>query len=210
MTSALGSAGTPGANGGRGSLTSEPERFSEAAWELLLASQDQARRWRHGQMDVEHLMQVLFSDPRYATWIDPLPVQPDRLLDRLDAFCADQPGGSGGQLFIGEALEDLLEAADRRRAAWGSRWLDGPHLLLALLDEPRCGASLLAAEGLNEELLLRQLRSVGAASERPVPDAPAARSFTPAAPAPRPGDPRAPGRWRAGTGAGPPFGRCLD
>ena len=42
----------------RGSLTAEPDRFSELAWELLLASQEQARRWRHEQMDVEHLLQV--------------------------------------------------------------------------------------------------------------------------------------------------------
>ena len=30
----------------RGSLTAEPDRFSDAAWDLLLASQEQARRWR--------------------------------------------------------------------------------------------------------------------------------------------------------------------
>jgi len=176
LTSTGNAAGSPGADSGRGSLTAEPDRFSEAAWELLLASQDQARRWRHGQMDVEHLMQVLFSDPRYGAWVDPLPLQPERLLDRLDAFCADQPSNSGPQLFVGDALEDLLEAADRRRASWGSRWLDGPHLLLALLDEPRCGASLLAAEGLSEELLLRQLRSAGGASERQEPQAPPQRA----------------------------------
>ena len=193
MTSGLTSPGNPrgntGADPGRGSLTSEPDRFSELAWELLLASQDQARRWRHGQMDVEHLMQVLFSDPRYGAWIDPLPLQPERLLDRLDAFCADQPSGSGAQLFVGDALEDLLEAADRRRASWGSRWLDGPHLLLALLEEPRCGASLLAAEGLTEELLLRQLRSAGGVTERQGPQATSQRAaFQPAVP-PRPQEP---------------------
>ena len=116
MTSGLTSTAYPGANPGRGSLTSEPDRFSEAAWDLLLASQDQARRWRHGQLDVEHLMQVLFSDPGYGAWIDPLPLQPERLLDRLDAFCADQPGGSGAQLFIGDALEELLEAACSQQA----------------------------------------------------------------------------------------------
>ena len=177
LTSTGNPAGNPGADPGRGSLTSEPDRFSEAAWELLLASQDQARRWRHGQMDVEHLMQVLFSDPRYGAWIDPLPLQPERLLDRLDAFCADQPSSSGAQLVVGDALEDLLEAADRRRASWGSRWLDGPHLLLALLDEPRCGASLLAAEGLTEELLLRQLRSAGGSGERRGPEPAVSRSL---------------------------------
>ncbi|MCP9850030.1 ATP-dependent Clp protease ATP-binding subunit [Cyanobium sp. Morenito 9A2] len=141
-----------------GSLTSEPDRFSDAAWDLLLASQDQARRWRHGQLDVEHLLQVLFSDARFASWVDPLPIDVDQVLDRIEAFCAEQPTGGGDELFIGEALEDLLEAADRRRGGWGSRLIDGPHLLLALLEEPRLGAELLAAEGLREERLLRQLR----------------------------------------------------
>ena len=46
----------------RGSLTHEPDRFSDEAWDLLLAGQDVARRWRHEQLDVEHLLQVLFSD----------------------------------------------------------------------------------------------------------------------------------------------------
>ena len=140
------------------SLTAEPERFSEAAWDLLLASQDQARRWRHGAMDVEHLLLTLFSDPRFAAWASPLPVDDNRLLDRLEAFCAEQPSASGETLYIGEALEDLLEAADRRRAAWGAPLLDGPHLLLALLREPRIAGRLLAEEGLSEDLLQRQWR----------------------------------------------------
>jgi len=148
------------------SLTADPDRFSEAAWELLLAGQDQARRWRHGQLDVEHLLQVLFQDPRYAPWIDPLPLDADRLLDRIEGFCADQPGAAGEELFVGDALEDLLEAADRRRAGWGSRLIDVPHLLLALLDEPRLGGSLLAEAGLSEERLLRLLRPEAGAGAR--------------------------------------------
>jgi ATP-dependent Clp protease ATP-binding subunit ClpB len=153
----------------RPSLTSEPERFSDPAWDLLLASQDQARRWRHGQMDVEHLVQVLFSDPRYASWIEPLPLALEELLDALDGFCADQPGGGGRDLYIGEALEELLEAADRLRASWGSRLIDVPHLLLALLDEPRIGASLLQRQGLSAELLTRTLRLGSAAPRRAEP-----------------------------------------
>ena len=34
------------------SLTSEPDRFSDDAWELLLSGQDVARRWRHEDLDV--------------------------------------------------------------------------------------------------------------------------------------------------------------
>jgi ATP-dependent Clp protease ATP-binding subunit ClpA len=158
-----------------GSLTAEPDRFSDGAWDLLLAGQDQARRWRHGHLDVEHLLQVLLSDPRFAPWVDPLPIDVDRVLDRIEAFCAEQPSGGGGELFIGEALEELLEAADRRRALWGSRLIDLPHLLLALLDEPRLGAEVLAAEGLSEERLLRQLRPGAALRPSPTPPVPTAQ-----------------------------------
>ncbi|MBD2424019.1 AAA family ATPase [Cyanobium sp. FACHB-13342] len=140
------------------SLTSEPDRFSDDAWDLLLASQDTARRWRHGAMDVEHLLQTLLLERRFAPWLDPLPLDPDRLLDRLESFCADQPGSTGEALYIGDALEDLLEDAERCRAAWGSPLLDLPHLLMALVREPRIGAALLGGEGLSEDLLLRQFR----------------------------------------------------
>jgi len=167
----------------RGSLTAEPDRFSDAAWDLLLSTQEQARRWRHGDMDVEHLLQVLFSDPRYGSWIDPLPIDPDRLLDQLDDFCADQPTSSGRELYVGEALEELLDAAERRRAAAGARLIDLPELLLALLDEPRLGGALLAQQGLSEDLLLRQQRVEPRAVPQPAPAAPSTPSVPPVVPA---------------------------
>ena len=163
-----------GPAGAPASLTSDPDRFSDAAWDLLIASQEQARRWRHGAMDVEHLLLTLLLNRRFASWVAPLPLDEDRLLDRLESFCAEQSGGDGGTLYIGDALEDLLEEADRRRAAWGSRLLDVPHVLLALLVEPRIGASLLVEEGLSEDLLRRQWRPLPAAAEPPMATPPAA------------------------------------
>jgi ATP-dependent Clp protease ATP-binding subunit ClpB len=150
------------------SLTTDPDRFSDAAWDLLLASQEQARRWRHGEMDVEHLLQVLFSDARYASWLDPLPLDPEALLDQLDDFCAEQPTSSGRDLFVGEALEALLDGAERQRAAAAARLIDVPQILLALLEEPRLGRPLLAEQGLSADLLRRQQRS------QPLPEAPPA------------------------------------
>ena len=169
------------------SLTSEPERFSDDAWDLLLATQDTARRWRHGVMDVEHLLQTLLLERRFGPWLDPLPLDPDRLLDRVESFCIDQPSSGGAELYIGDALEDLLEDAERCRAAWGSALVDLPQLLVALVREPRIGASLLAGEGLSEDLLLRQFRPAAAPAKSPAP-APAKAS----APAPPPAAPPAP------------------
>ncbi|MFZ9974384.1 MAG: Clp protease N-terminal domain-containing protein, partial [Vulcanococcus sp.] len=178
------------------SLSAEPDRFSDAAWDLLLASQEQARRWRHGDMDVEHLLQVLFSDARYASWIDPLPLDPEALLDQLDDVCAEQPTSTGRELYIGEALEELLDSADRCRQAAGAPLIDIPQILLALLDDPRLGRRLLADQGLSEDLLRRQQRPERAA---PAPVEPVRR-----APEPRAGQPA--DRWidRSPAAAPPP------
>ncbi len=156
------------------SLTADPDRFSEDAWDLLLASQDQARRWRHGAMDVEHLLLALLLDRRFAVWVEPLPIDQDRVLDRLETFCADQPAAGTDILYIGDALEDLLEGADRRRTAWGSRLIDVPHLLLALLEEPRLGEALLREEGLSEDVVLRQGRPGETVPVEAPPPAPSA------------------------------------
>ena len=45
----------------QGSLTTDPDRFSDEAWDLLIGAQDSARRWRHQNLDVEHLMQTLLQ-----------------------------------------------------------------------------------------------------------------------------------------------------
>jgi ATP-dependent Clp protease ATP-binding subunit ClpB len=172
-------------SGPSASLTGSPERFGDATWDLLIASQEQARRWRHGVMDVEHVLLALLLESRFAPWVDRLPLEEDRLLDRLEAFCADQPTSADPTLYIGDALEDLLEEANRRRAGWGDRLIELPHLLLALLEEPRLGAALLADEGLSDDLLTRQWRpgGSGARAEGSVPaGSPASAGGAPAGP----------------------------
>ena len=173
------------------SLTSDPDRFSDDGWELLLAAQDTARRWRHGAMDVEHLLQTLLSERRFDRWLDPLPLDPDRLLDRLESFCADQPSANGPELYIGDALEDLLEAAERCRVAWGAPLLDVPQLLVALVGDPRIAASLLVPEGLSEDLLRRQFCPDDWIDRPPLPTPPTAHQAAPPA-APPPATPPGP------------------
>jgi ATP-dependent Clp protease ATP-binding subunit ClpA len=125
------------------SLTADPDRFSEDAWDLLLAGQDQARRWRHGAMDVEHLLLSLLQEPRFDRWGQRLGVPRDAALDQLETFCAAQPTASGSALYIGDALEDLLEQADACRALQGQALIDLSHLIEALATEPRIGIALL-------------------------------------------------------------------
>jgi ATP-dependent Clp protease ATP-binding subunit ClpA len=162
------------------SLTAEPDRFSDDAWELLLAGQDLARRWRHGEMDVEHLLQVLFSDRRYGDLVAALSLDSEELLDRLEGFLADQPMARGDELFIGDDLEDLLEQADRQRALWGSRLIEVSHVLMAMGRDPRVGADLFERLGLPSDRLEAEVRQWRPAQRAVVDPTVGARASGPA------------------------------
>ena len=160
-----------GSSSFNGSLTHEPDRFSDAAWDLLLSAQDVARRWRHEQLDVEHLIQVLFTDPDSRNWVEGLPLVVDELLDRLEDVLADQPSGRGTDLFIGEDLEQLLESADAVCQRWGVERIDVPQLLMAIGADPRLGAELFAGLGLSADRLeeLLQAPSIATQLSQPAP-----------------------------------------
>ena len=73
------------------SLTANPDRFSEDAWALLLSSESEARRWRHEYLDVEHILQVLFTDSSYRSTIASLPIDDEEVLNRIENFLATLP-----------------------------------------------------------------------------------------------------------------------
>ena len=173
--------GSPSFNG---SLTHEPDRFSDAAWDLLLSAQDVAGRWRHEQLDVEHLIQVLFTDPVSRTWVEGLPLVADELLDRLEDVLADQPSGRGTDLFIGEDLEQLLESADAVCRRWGVERIDVPQLLMAIGADPRLGAELFAGLGLSADRLEELLQAPSVATQPSQPSSPQPSSSQPSPPPP--------------------------
>ena len=140
------------------SLISQPERFSEEAWELLLAGQAQAQAWQHRQMDVEHLLLALLDTPAGESWRRRLRLNPSHLLPQLDEFCGDQPTEDSDALYLGPDLDRLLNDADRLAHRWGSSNIDMAHLLLALAEDERIGAALLADQNLSPPEIMRCLR----------------------------------------------------
>ncbi|KKZ11512.1 MAG: hypothetical protein TQ37_06885, partial [Candidatus Synechococcus spongiarum 15L] len=140
------------------SLITQPERFSEEAWELLLAAQAQAQAWQHRQMDVEHLLLALLETPAGETWQRRLRLNPAHMLPRLDEFCGDQPTEDSDALYLGPDLDQLLNDADRLAHRWGSSSIDMAHLLLALAEDERIGAALLEDQKLSPPEIMRRLR----------------------------------------------------
>ena len=164
------------------SLTTEPERFNELAWDLLLAAQDEARRWRHGDLDVEHVVLALLQEGRLRPLLEQLRLTGFELREDLEDFCARQPTRSGTNLYVGEDLEQLLDRAEQERLRCGAPDIEPSHLLLSLAADQRLGAELLRRQGLDAQQLqecLQPRSTVAAPAPRSQPPAPAAPVPTP-------------------------------
>ena len=146
------------------SLTKDPNRFSDQAWDLLLRGEDAAQRWKHANLDVEHLIQVLFTDQAYKNIIGSLSLNHSNLLENLESFLADLPISKEQNLFIGEDLEELLDTADIFRKNWGSRLIEISHLLIAIGRDPRIGGQIFDEAGLPSEKLEFELRNLPAST----------------------------------------------
>jgi len=149
------------------SLTTEPDSFSDEAWSLLLIAEQSARRWRHQNLDVEHLIQVLFRNKKFQKYTNPLPINHEEVNDILENFLAELPINNQSDLFVGEDLENLLETADDFRSRWGSNQIEISHILIAIGRDNRLGEDLFYQAGLPSEILEAELRRL-----------PAPKSFT--------------------------------
>ncbi len=150
----------------QGSLTTNPDLFSDDAWNLLLGSQEIARRWRHQNLDIEHLLYELFSENTYAHIIKALSINNSQVLDQLENFLAEQTISREDELFVGDDLEELLEQANLFRKRWGSRSIDVSHLLIAFGRDKRIGADLFEQAGLPSEKLEAELMRLPPTSTR--------------------------------------------
>ncbi len=144
------------------SLTTEPDSFSDEAWSLLLIAEQSARRWRHQNLDVEHLIQVLFRNKKFQKYTNSLPVNHEEINDILENFIAELPINNQSDLFIGEDLEVLLETADDFRSRWGSNQIEISHILIAIGRDNRLGEDLFYQAGLPSEILEAELRRLPA------------------------------------------------
>ncbi len=142
------------------SLTTDPDLFSDEAWQLLLDGENAAMRWRHEYFDVEHIIQVLFSSQAYSRFIEALPIYLDDLLTELEDFLAELPVSNKENLFVGEDLEELLETADNFRARWGSRLIEISHMLIAIGRDKRIGEKIFNLAGIPSDLLESQLNKL--------------------------------------------------
>lgn len=141
-----------------------PNQFTEKAWEAIVRTPEIAKQFQHQQIESEHLMRSLLEQEGLASSIfNKAGVNVQTLRDRTSDFINRQPkvsGGSSGSVYLGRSLDTLLDRAEQYRKNFGDEYISIEHLVLAFAKDDRFGKTLFQELGLNEQKLRTTIEQI--------------------------------------------------
>ncbi len=151
---------------------SNPNQFTEGAWNAIARSADVAKQAQHQQIESEHLAKALVEAEGLATRIlAKAGGTPAVLQERVEEFLRRQPKVSGAtdNLYLGKSLDTLLDRAEKERKQWQDEFISIEHLVLGLAEDDRFGRKWLQEAGIPAAKLreaIRQIRGSQTVSDR--------------------------------------------
>ena len=123
----------------------DPDKFTDKAWEAIVKSQDIVRAYQQQQLDVEHLMLALLEQDNGLAHkvLSRAGVEIERLQQQLEDFTRRQPKvGRSDQLYLGKGLDRMLDGAQDASVRMNDAYISVEHLLLAFAEEERVGRKI--------------------------------------------------------------------
>lgn len=140
-----------------------PNQFTEKAWEAIAHTPDIVKQYQQQQIESEHLMKALLEQDGLATGIlTKAGVNLQKLRDRTEQFFQRQPKVSGNStsVYLGRSLDTLLDRADGYRKEFQDEYISIEHLLLAYAKDDRFGKALFQEFALDEGKLKNIIKQV--------------------------------------------------
>jgi ATP-dependent Clp protease ATP-binding subunit ClpC len=145
----------------------DPNKFTDKAKQVLIASQQVMRRYQHSQVDIEHVLLALLDSTdglasqiieRAGGEVAAIRRDTEIALSRSPKVAAQGAGGTE-QVYVTPALLDILERSGWEQAErMGDSLIAVEHLLLAILAQERSEAArILASHGVTTEGIQRAL-----------------------------------------------------
>jgi ATP-dependent Clp protease ATP-binding subunit ClpB len=142
----------------------ELDRLTIKSQAALQEGHQQASARHHQQIDPEHVLYALLTDPESVVFplLHQLGVVPKQLRDRVDGVLDAKPKvyAEGVQVGLSPATARLLEAAGREAEQLTDEYVSTEHLLLAMLQGDGPVTRVLADAGLTREAVLAGLAEV--------------------------------------------------
>jgi ATP-dependent Clp protease ATP-binding subunit ClpB len=140
-----------------------PNQFTEKAWEAIARTPDIAKAAQHQQIESEHLMKSLLEQEGLASSIlNKAGANMEKVRSRTDEFIQRQPkvSGAGTSVYLGRSLDTLLDRAEAYRQEFDDDFISIEHLLLAYAKDDRFGKGLFAEFKLNEAQVKEIIKQV--------------------------------------------------
>lgn len=141
----------------------DPDKFTDKAWEGIVKSQDIVRAYQQQQLDVEHLIIALLQQENglAARIFNRAGVDANRLLQQLEEFTRRQPKvGRSDQLYLGRSLDTLLDVAEQERVRMKDSYISVEHILLAFVEDERVGRRIVKGFNLDTAKLEATIKAV--------------------------------------------------
>ncbi|BFM41269.1 ATP-dependent chaperone ClpB [Synechocystis sp. LKSZ1] len=140
-----------------------PNQFTEKAWEAIAKTPEIAKQYRQQQIESEHLLRALLEQEGLASSIlGKANISLARLRERTDDFINRQPKLSNptDSIYLGRSLDTLLDRAEAYRKEFGDDFISIEHLLLGYARDDRFGKGLFQDLGLTESKLKEIIQQV--------------------------------------------------
>ncbi len=140
----------------------DPNKFTEKAWEAIVKSQEVARRSQHQELEVEHLLTTILEQNGLAGVIlNAASVPVARVQKITEDFLSQQPRvKSPDQLYLGRNLETWLDRSDEARQSMEDEFISIEHLLLGLAEDDRLGKRLFKNLGCDRKKLEAAIKKI--------------------------------------------------
>jgi len=142
-----------------------PDRFTEQAQQVLAASQELVRHYRHSQWDVEHILLALLQQEGGVTAeiLKELGVETGTVRQRVEQALERSPkvAYEGAQIYMTPRINSLLRAALSEADRFNDEFVGTEHLLIAIAGE-RDGeaADILKEFAIDQEKIYRALQDI--------------------------------------------------
>jgi ATP-dependent Clp protease ATP-binding subunit ClpB len=144
----------------------DPDKFTDEAWNAIVEAQDVARRFNHQYMEVEHVMIALLDqeeEGRAHQILEKAKLDVDLLITELETFAKRQArmrAGADNNLYLGQGLDRMLDKADVARQNLQDKLISVEHLLLGFQEDERIGRRLLRGFNIESPELMAAIQSV--------------------------------------------------
>lgn len=140
----------------------DPDLFTDQAWDAIVKSQEVARRFKNQTLEVEHVILALLKKEGLATRIlTRANIDIPRFQQQLETFASRQTKVSAlDQLYLGPGLDTMLDRAEASKNSWQDKLISVEHLMLGFAEDDRIGRRCLRNFNLDPQDLESHIKAI--------------------------------------------------